>query len=280
MESPPIRVPRALGTMVAYGFDRGSVSTDLDIARDIGATCLEILPDWASFPDPSEIRRIGSDRGFTIHSAHGCWGGQSIHAPRVDLGSIDDVTRSNSVDDLRRCLDWLAAAGGRHLVVHPGGYSDPEEADRRRDSLIDSLGALADHANGTGIVLCVENMPPGVFPGSRMADLAAIVAEINRPGVGLVVDTGHAHIVDSSWAETLAACRWLRSTHVHDNDGRKDNHLPPGSGTTDWMKWADALDEIGYFGPIMLECIRLLRTKREGWNLDVLSPALGKPSQE
>src|SRR5436309_956891 len=107
MIHPIRRIVRPLGTMVAYGFERGQIEVDLAIADRLGATCLEILPDWSRLPDPGVMRTLAGDRGFAIHSAHGCWGGQSIAAPRVDLGSTDPSTWQASVDDLKRCLDWL-----------------------------------------------------------------------------------------------------------------------------------------------------------------------------
>ncbi len=253
------RIARPLGTMVAYGFPEKDVAHDLELARRMGATCLEILPHWKSLPDPANLRHQVEQCGLTIHSAHGSWGGQSIAAPRVDLGSLNHETRVASVDDIRRCLDWIRQAGGRHLVVHPGGLSDPDEKLRRREALIRSLEALADDAAASGVDLCVENMPPGVLPGSAMADVAEVVAAVDHPSVGLAIDTGHAHLVASAPAETLAAGSRLRTTHVHDNHGKQDVHLPPGHGTIDWAAWVEALDEIGYEGPVMLECIRHIR---------------------
>ncbi len=250
---------RSLGTMVAYGFPRGHLDADLATAELLGATCVEVLPDWRTLPDPLALRTRLADAGLRLHSAHGCWGGQSILAPRVDLGHPDEAIRLPSLDDLKRCLDWLAEADGTHLVVHPGGLSDPQRAPARREALVFSLVVLADHAAGTGGTVCVENLPPGVHPGSRMADLAGLVAGLDRPEVGLALDTGHAHLAADPASETLAAGRWLRTTHVHDNNGRQDSHLPPGLGTLDWNAWAASLDAIGYTGPIMLECIRHLR---------------------
>jgi sugar phosphate isomerase/epimerase len=247
--------------MVAYGFPRGDVRVDLAIARRIGATHLEILPDWSTWPEPGHVRRLAEDGGLTIHSAHGCWGGQSIAAKRVDLADLDSAGRVESVDDLRRCADWLAEAGGRFLIVHPGGLSDKDDVLARRETLLESLDALSRHAESTPIRVCVENMPPGVWPGSRMGDLAEIVAEINRPNVGLALDTGHANITASAASETMASGLHLMTTHVHDNDGRRDTHEPPGLGTVDWDAWADSLDSIGYEGPIMLECIKRLRSQ-------------------
>lgn len=245
--------------MIAYGFACGYLDTDLALAERLGAVCLEVLPDWRTLPDPTMLRKRVADAGFILHSAHGCWGGQSIEARRVDLGDPDLATRSASVNDLRRCLDWLEEAGGTYLVVHPGGLSAPERQPARRDALAESLRTLADHARDSALVVCVENMPPGVHPGSRMADLAAMVADLDRPELALALDTGHAHLNASPAVETLAAGRLLRTTHVHDNNERQDTHEPPGCGTVDWADWVKALDAIGYHGPIMLECIRHLR---------------------
>ena len=74
-----------------------------------------------------------------------------------------------------RCVDWLVAAGGKYLVVHPGGLSDENEHAHRRSALARGLTRVADHSRGAGVLICVENMPPGVHPGSCMADLAALV---------------------------------------------------------------------------------------------------------
>jgi sugar phosphate isomerase/epimerase len=252
-------IPRPLGTMVAYGFAEIDLAADLALAVGLGASVLEIFPAWRALPDPDALRGRVADRGLAIHSAHGCWGGQSIHAPRVDLGQPDPAVHRASVADLKRCVDWLGAAGGTYLVVHPGGLSDADQATARRDVLARGLIALAEHARGTGIVLCVENMPPGVHPGSRMADLFDIVAALGRPELALALDTGHAHIAADAPSETRAAGRLLRTTHVHDNNGRQDTHFPPGLGTLDWTAWAEALDVIAYRGPILLECIRYLR---------------------
>src|SRR5262249_24293464 len=82
-------IPRPLGTMVAYGFAEIDLAADLALAGRIGATVLEIFPAWRSLPDPTELHDQVNDHGLTIHSAHGCWGGQSIQAERVDLGQPD-----------------------------------------------------------------------------------------------------------------------------------------------------------------------------------------------
>ncbi len=262
--------PRLLGTMIIYGFDGVGLDTELDLAQRLGVAVLEILPDWRLLPDPTVVRRAAAERGLSIHSAHGCWGGRSIRASRVDLA--DDAVYRESADDLKRCIDWIQQAGGTCLVVHPGGLSAAENRAARRGCLAQGLIELAEHAAGSNVVVCVENMPPGVHPGSLMSELFELVTELNRPELALALDTGHAHISADLCAETAAAGSLLTTTHVHDNDGRRDTHDVPGHGTIDWDSWANALDRIGYHGPIMLECIRQLREDTTLYRPEVLAP--------
>jgi sugar phosphate isomerase/epimerase len=266
--------PRLLGTMITYGYPEIALGDELNLAIGIGASVLEILPEWSCLPDPALVRRQAADVGMTIHSAHGCWGGRTIRAQRVDLGAPDAATQRESIDDLKACVDWLADAGGRYLVVHPGGLSLPQERQDRRAALVSGLGELAEHARATGVIACVENMPPGVYPGSRMAELAEIMRELDHPQLALALDTGHANIGASAAEETLAAGSLLATTHVHDNNGRQDSHEPPGYGTVDWAHWGQALDQIGYRGPIMLECIRFLRHNPTSYRPEVVAALL------
>jgi sugar phosphate isomerase/epimerase len=258
--------------MITYGYPDIDLPDELTLAVRLGAEVLEILPEWSRFPDPTLVRRQTIDRGLSIHSAHGCWGGRTIRATRVDLGSTEPAAHRAAVDDLRRCVDWLAEAGGTCLVVHPGGLSDPADRESRRAALARGLLDLGEHALAVGseVRVCVENMPPGVHPGSRMADLAELLRELDHPRLALALDTGHANLTAGIAEETLAADALLATTHVHDNNGRQDAHEPPGLGTIDWPAWGRALDDIRYTGPIMLECIRALRHGYPGFRPDVL----------
>lgn len=263
--------------MITYGYPDIDLADELELAWHLGASVLEILPEWSRLPDPRELRNRVADRGLAIHSAHGCWGGRTIRAPRVDLGATGSSAHQASVDDLKRCIDWLAETGGTCLVVHPGGLSDPADQPNRRAALARGLVALGEHAmaNAPSVRICVENMPPGVHPGSRMSDLFDLLRDLNHPRLALALDTGHANLSLGTAAETLAARDLLATTHVHDNNGRQDAHEPPGHGTVDWPSWGHALDAIGYTGPIMMECIRALRTDPSLYRPEVLRGIAG-----
>ncbi len=162
-------------------------------------------------------------------------------------------------------------------MVHPGGLSDPADRADHRNALAVGLVELGDHATATGssVRICVENMPPGVYPGSRMGELFDLLRKLGHPRLALALDTGHANLSAGTAAETLAAGNLLATTHVHDNNGRQDAHEPPGRGTIDWPAWGRALDAIGYEGPIMMECIRALRNDPTLYRPEVLRGIAG-----
>src|SRR4051794_18151813 len=105
-------ISRPIGTMVAHGFAEIDIQAELALAHRLGAQVLEIFPEWRGEPDPRELKLRVADSGLAIHSAHGCWAGQTIRAQRVDLGQTDRRAHRESVDDLKRCVDWLRDAGG------------------------------------------------------------------------------------------------------------------------------------------------------------------------
>lgn len=252
--------------MVVHSPAAAVIDTDLKLVRELGASCVEVLPRWNALPPAGELRSIIECSRLEIWSVHGPWGRRSICAERVDLADTNPRLRQESLDDILRASDWAAALGAKVLVVHPGGLSEAEDFPSRFDNLRDSLARMASAAWPLGLKIGVENMPKGVFPGSRMEDLAKIVREIDHPGLGLVLDTGHARISADVVTETLAAEGRLISTHVHDNEGRADSHKPPGEGTIDWPAWFATLTRIGYSGPIMLECIRALRERNPSFS--------------
>src|SRR5215217_2455240 len=98
-------IPRPIGTMVAYGFAEIDLQAELTLAHRLGAQVLEIFPEWRDEPDPRELRVMVADSGLRVHSAHGCWAGQTIRAQRVDLAQVDRRAHRESVDDLKRCVD-------------------------------------------------------------------------------------------------------------------------------------------------------------------------------
>ena len=66
------------------------------------------------------------------------------------------------------------------------------------------------------------------------------LVEILRIGhfkdVGICLDTGHAHIGGGVAAAIAELKPLIRTSHIHDNHGQRDEHLWPGDGSIAWKE--------------------------------------------
>ena len=266
---------RPLGTMITYGYPEIALEDELDLAIWIGHRSWKSFPSGAACPIPpwSAGERPIADCRSTVRTAVGAGErsgpGKSTWGPSTQRPIANRWTISR-----RAWIGWRRQGASTWWFIRVACRCRRkcQSAGRRSTA---GLCELAEHARATGMIICVENMPPGVYPGSRMAGLAEILRELDHPQLALALDTGHANLTASAAEETLAAGCLLATTHVHDNNGRQDSHEPPGHGTVDWAGWGRALDQIGYDGPILLECIRFLRHDRSSYRPEVLAALVG-----
>jgi sugar phosphate isomerase/epimerase len=81
----------------------------------------------------------------------------------------------------------------------------------------------------------------------------AFVQEIGHPSLGLVLDTFHMNIEESSRTEPFRrAMAAGRLWHVHVGD---NNRLPPGRGLIDFAAIVTTLHDSGYYGFLSAELL-------------------------
>ena len=155
---------------------------------------------------------------------------------------------------LRRAIEGAAALGASVMVVHAEswGASPGEDARReRRLALETCLVGLEPYAITLGVKIALENCSDG----DDLRFLIRTVRELALPCIGFTIDTGHAVLRGIDPAEAVS---WmgdlLATTHLQDNDGARDDHLPPGCGSTvDWPRVLGALQKASYDGVYMVE---------------------------
>jgi len=260
-----------LGAMVVVGFEPAPLPEQLDRLEPTRIRHLELYPNWAESPPPEPTRATCAEFGMAIHSVHAAWGTESFSGERIDLASTDETVRHRSVEQVGRSVDYAGGVEASCLVVHPGIHSQPSENARRTDRLRASVDELLPAAREASVRLCLENLPGKAFPGRDMRELTAFVAEYDDPLVGICLDTGHSHIANSVAADIRIAGSLLATTHFHDNDGITDLHVGPTFGTIPWEQAAEAFAEVGYAGPLMLECVGWSREQADRLGTDYLS---------
>jgi len=186
----------------------------------------------------------------------------SVHAPisGVDLSTQSPDIRKQSVDLLAKTLEYCRAIECPIMVMHPN-HSDslPLGAEAMKKNSIEAIGEVMEKAEELGVKVAIENMIDvggGRF-GSRVSDLKEIIKSVGSPYLGICFDTGHTNLLAGSdvsiGEEIVQAGEYLWTLHVHDNDGERDRHWPPGEGSIDWSQVIGSLRKVGYKGVFMME---------------------------
>ncbi len=160
----------------------------------------------------------------------------TVHGPFSDLNpaSVNDAIRDETIRQIKQCVE-LSADFSNIVVVHPGilsplGSQMPDEAWTRN---VDALRELNKHAEEHGVTLCLENMPDIEKLLCRTPHEIFGMMECVGNGIGMTFDVGHSNTMRNT-AGFLKEKSKFKHIHIHDNNGKKDEHLELGKGTVDW----------------------------------------------
>ena len=173
----------------------------------------------------------------------------TLHLPFSDM-NLAGLNTGIRNEVLHQMKDYLKIASDfvELAVVHPG-YLSPHGAQLPNlawQTNIESLQSICDFAADYGIMIAVENMPevPKIF-GKYPQEMLQMVEEINRDNVGLTLDIGHANTIGVGTEIMDDFLKMYKGrishVHLHDNMGKKDEHLPIGKGNIDWKRVMDSL---------------------------------------
>ncbi len=178
----------------------------------------------------------------------------------LQLASSERGVREHA---FRRIKEWIYACsqlGAEVLVLHtvrlPPSLDESsyEQLEKSKEVNIKVFRELAREASEYGINIAVENRLERWIFGWTPKDLILLVEATDPDLVGICLDTGHANIAGIEPASFIRrAGTYIIATHIHDNNGRNDLHMPPLMGNIDWHEVSAALREIGYSKPLICE---------------------------
>jgi sugar phosphate isomerase/epimerase len=176
------------------------------------------------------------------------WGKSGPQA-RISITEVDKSRRVEAVDEIKRALEIAETMPFTYAILHVG--SSQEEFDTRKlDAALWSIEHLRLFARQRDVSLLLENTPSAMAAPEH---LLWLIAELRFPDIGVCFDAGHAHLGGGARAVWERLAGRVRSTHLHDNNGDKDEHLFPFEGTLDWQELAPALAAAGDGLPWLLE---------------------------
>jgi len=226
---------------------------------DTGYSKIEIWADKTHLdprisPDIPLLKDLLNSLHLKVHS---------LHAPfsDVDISSLDEEERENSLELIKKSMEFCTEVEGEIVVVHPCStemFGDTQSYFIAKNKTEDSLFSLTMFAEKLGIRLAVENLPNigGWRFGTEASELSKLVLKINNPHLGLCLDIGHVFVgrKNVSLSKDVFACgKDLIALHIQDTDGKKDRHWLPGEGIIDWVQFLKDLIFIGYQGALTLE---------------------------
>jgi sugar phosphate isomerase/epimerase len=211
------------------------------------------------YRDKAQIAELGHwfrDSDLKLHSLHSpmyndeIWGRSGPHAV-ITLTEPVKGTRLRMVDEIKRALEIAETIPFKYLIQHMGVSG--EEFDMRKiDIAWSALEELNLFARGRGVDILLENIPNGLSSAEKLL----MFEELTHVGMNYVFDTGHANMGEGVEHEFELMKERIRSTHVHDNNGKDDSHLFPivgEGGTIDWKRAMELLRSREDQYPLVLE---------------------------
>jgi sugar phosphate isomerase/epimerase len=158
-------------------------------------------------------------------------------SPAVNVVHPEKSRRIDAMDEVKRALETAEEMPLRHLILHLGEREDLWSP-RTLEHAMTAIEHLQAFARPLGVKILLENLQNEV---TESVNLLEIVRIGHFKDVGVCLDLGHAHIGSGIAAAIGELSPLIRSAHIHDNHGQKDEHLWPGDGT---IPWAETMKEL------------------------------------
>ena len=217
--------------------------------KSMGFDIIEIAVEDASLIDVPLLRKTVEGEGLSI-TICGAFG-----ATR-DISSDDPAIRQNGAAYIAECLRLTEAVGSSlyagpvYSAVGKTRMVSADQKARERGWCVENLRTLGKIATDSGITIAIEPLNRFETDMINLVEQAiALIHEVGQPAYKVHIDTFHANIEEKSIPDAIRkAGDLLGHFHACEND-----RGTPGTGHIDWIGVRDALREIGYAGPVVIE---------------------------
>jgi sugar phosphate isomerase/epimerase len=219
----------------------------LDSLAKSGAEAIELFAarqhfDYTSRAHVNEIAqwfRSSAVLPFSIHAP--LYSNEDMGrdgSPGVNVVHPEKSRRIDAMDEIKRSIEVAEQIPLKYIVIHLGERQD-SWSPRTLEHSLTALEHLRAFASPLGVKLNVENILSEVTEPAHLLEILRIG---HFTDIGVCLDTGHANI-NGGVAQVIAELKdHIRSAHIHDNHGEKDEHLWPGDGILDWPETMAALN--------------------------------------
>jgi len=218
--------------------------------KDIGFDILEVGAGnllTKSDKEIDELKALAKDLEIEICS--------NIGPPKqYDVASNDPSVRAAGINFLTDIMKKMDRLDSRYLIGVTYTYWPNDFTDLDKPAIwargVESVKELGKTAQELGITLCLEVVNRFETLVLNTAEEAVKYCnEVNNPNVKILLDTFHMNIEEDDLPEALRLAGDLLA-YMHLGEG---NRKVPGQGHLPWAKMGEALRDIGFNGPVIME---------------------------
>ena len=212
-------------------------------------------PHHASWDEGDAMPAAALAAGFQLSGTMLGFPGEDYTSPQTieqTGGFGDPATRAERLDRFRWALQRTTELGLKDIMLHAGFL--PDVRDPLRKAFLDTLAQVADLAARVGITVAFET-------GQETAKLLRrTLDDLNCPNLKVNFDPANMLLYDMD--DPLEAIELLapdiRSVHMKDANrptvkGTWGEEVPLGKGQTNTEAFVQALQRVGYRGPLCIE---------------------------
>ncbi len=231
------------------------LADDVEIAAETGFSALEV---WAGKVGDYTRTRPIEDLAHKL---------RSLNVTPWCINSIENITyrdavgRRELVAELGRTVALARAIGAPSIVVVPGRRPDGFNRHESVRDAVEVLRAMSDVAGEVGLAFEFLGKPGCAVPVLDMA--VDIVTQVDRPNVGMVIDTFHFHAGGSRFQDIgRVPPEKLFVVHLNGCEDRPRHELTdahrlyPGEGAIPIADILSRLHALGWDGTASIEIFR------------------------
>jgi sugar phosphate isomerase/epimerase len=212
------------------------------------------------YHDPAAIAQLAewlNETGLALHGIHApivesMAAGDQWGAP-ISIGVSDNARRQAAVKEMDAALNIARQIETNVFVVHLGTPT-VQGGENNRTAAFRSVEDICKLADPVGVRVSLEVIP------NPLSDATSLVTMIERDleglRAGICLDFGHAFLMGDVPDTIETVAEHLTTTHVHDNNGKKDDHLVPFDGRINWSVALMTMQKVGYDGTWLMELAR------------------------
>jgi sugar phosphate isomerase/epimerase len=229
----------------------GEVERGVRFVAGLGLPAVEL-----SIRDPDAVNRswlkgVLAENGLSLT---GIATGQAYYNDGLSLTAPDEARRTAAFARLKRQVELASELGAAVIVGGIRGAlpDDPVEQARLEETFYAGLQDLADYARSHGVSLALE--PINRYETNLINTVGEgleALARVGRKNFGLLLDTFHMNIEEPGLGDSIRTAGQA-AVYVHVADS---NRWAPGKGHLPFGEVWEALDAIGYQGPVSAEIL-------------------------